>query len=160
MVLNHIVWDVDPYIFHIGSRPIAWYGLLWAMVFIVGYYIMQRIYKREKLGEEQLDKLLMYMLIFTIVGARLGHCLFYEPAYYFSNPIKFPLRMGRRTRKSWRRNRNSYRTLHLCKKNRQAIPLDFRQNSCSCSYRRSFHHNGKSHELRNLRTAYGSSMGI
>lgn len=89
MVLNYIVWDVDPYIFHIGSRPIAWYGLLWAMVFIVGYYIMQRIYKREKLGEEQLDKLLMYMLIFTIVGARLGHCLFYEPGYYFSNPIKF-----------------------------------------------------------------------
>ena len=89
MLLNYVVWDVNPYIFHIGERPIAWYGLLWAMVFLVGYYIMKNIYKREKLGEEQLDKLLMYMLISTIVGARLGHCLFYEPEYYFADPIKF-----------------------------------------------------------------------
>ena len=97
MALNYIVWDVDPFIFQIplpeflggGSRPIAWYGILWAMVFIVGYYIMKKIYKKEKLNDDQLDQLLIYMLIFTIVGARLGHCLFYEPGYYFSNPIKF-----------------------------------------------------------------------
>lgn len=93
MTLNYIVWDVNPYIFHLpdflGGRPIAWYGLLWAMVFIVGYYIMRNIYKKENLDDELLDKLLMYMLIFTIVGARLGHCLFYEPAYYLSDPIKF-----------------------------------------------------------------------
>lgn len=93
MILNYVVWDVNPYIFYLpdflGGRPIAWYGLLWAMVFIVGYYIMKKIYKKESLGDDQLDKLLMYMLIFTIVGARLGHCLFYEPAYYFANPIKF-----------------------------------------------------------------------
>lgn len=93
MILNYIVWDVNPYIFHLpdflGGRPIAWYGVLWAMVFIVGYYIMKGIYKKESLSDELLDKLLMYMLIFTIVGARLGHCLFYEPAYYLSDPIKF-----------------------------------------------------------------------
>ena len=93
MTLNYVVWDVNPYIFHLpdflGGRPIAWYGLLWAMVFIVGYWIMGKIYKKEGLNNDQLDKLLMYMLIFTIVGARLGHCLFYEPAYYLSNPIKF-----------------------------------------------------------------------
>lgn len=88
MLLNYVVWDIDPYIFHIGSRPIAWYGLLWVMVFIVGYYIMKNIYKKEKLGEEELDKLLMYMMIFTVVGARLGHCLFYEPAYYLSKPVE------------------------------------------------------------------------
>ena len=93
MILNYIVWDVDPFIFHLpdflGGRPIAWYGLLWAMVFIVGYYIMKKVYKKEGLDDDKLDKLLMYMLIFTIVGARLGHCLFYEPEYYLSNPIKF-----------------------------------------------------------------------
>lgn len=93
MTLNSIVWDVDPFIFHLpdflGGRPIAWYGLLWAMVFIVGYYIMKKVYKKEGLDDDKLDKLLMYMLIFTIVGARLGHCLFYEPKYYLSNPIKF-----------------------------------------------------------------------
>ena len=93
MALNYIVWDVDPFVFQLpdflGGRPIAWYGVLWAMVFLVGYYIMKRIYKKENLSDDQLDKLLMYMMIFTIVGARLGHCLFYEPEYYFSNPIKF-----------------------------------------------------------------------
>lgn len=93
MILNYIVWDVDPFIFHLpdflGGRPVAWYGLLWAMVFIVGYWIMGKIYKKEGLDDDKLDKLLMYMLIFTIIGARLGHCLFYEPTYYLSNPIKF-----------------------------------------------------------------------
>ena len=93
MILNYVVWDVDPFIFHLpdflGGRPIAWYGLLWAMVFIVGYWIMSKIYKKEGLDDDKLDKLLMYMVIFTIVGARLGHCLFYEPEYYLSNPIKF-----------------------------------------------------------------------
>lgn len=88
MLLNYVVWDVDPFIFHIGNRPIAWYGLLWAMVFIVGYYIMKKIYKKENLNEDQLDMLFMYMLISTVVGARLGHCLFYEPSYYLSNPVE------------------------------------------------------------------------
>lgn len=93
MILNYVVWDVNPYIFHLpdflGGRPVAWYGFLWAMVFIVGYWIMSKIYKKEGLDDDKLDKLLMYMVIFTIVGARLGHCLFYEPEYYLSNPIEF-----------------------------------------------------------------------
>ena len=86
---GYIVWDVNPYIFVfpekfplLGGHPVAWYGLLWAMVFIVGYYLIKRIFKKEGLGEEWADKILMYMLVFTIVGARLGHCLFYEPGYF------------------------------------------------------------------------------
>lgn len=96
MVLNYIIWNVNPYIFTfpesfplIGGRPVAWYGLLWAMVFIVGYYIMKKVYKKENLSDDLLDKLTIYMLIFTIVGARLGHCLFYEPEYYLAKPIRF-----------------------------------------------------------------------
>ncbi len=87
MSLNYVVWDVNPYIFHIGDRPIAWYGLLWAMVFIIGYYIMRSIYKKEKIDEDKLDKLFIYMLVSSVVGARLGHCLFYEPSYYLSHPV-------------------------------------------------------------------------
>ena len=96
MILNYIVWDVNPYIFTfpesfplLGGRPVAWYGLLWAMVFVVGYFIMKKIYKKENLSDEMLDKLVFGTLIFTIVGARLGHCLFYEPGYYLANPEKF-----------------------------------------------------------------------
>ena len=66
----------------------AWYGLLWALVFVVGYYVMRKMYRKENLSDELLDKLTIYMLIFSVVGARLGHCLFYEPEYYLADPIK------------------------------------------------------------------------
>lgn len=92
MTSNFIVWDINPYIFHLpdflGGRPIAWYGLLWATAFIVGYLIMKKVYKKENLSDDKLDKLVSNMLIFTIIGARLGHCLFYEPSYYLSNPVE------------------------------------------------------------------------
>ena len=88
MFLNYITWNVDPVLFSIGNIHVRWYGLLWALGFFIGYFVMRRIYRREKMAADSLDKLLFYMLIFTIVGARLGHCLFYEPEYYLSHPLK------------------------------------------------------------------------
>ena len=88
MILNYITWNVDPVFFRLGSLQVRWYGLLWALGFLIGYFIMKRIYQREKMAEDALDKLLIYMLVSTVVGARLGHCLFYEPDYYLSNPLK------------------------------------------------------------------------
>ncbi|MCR5035735.1 MAG: prolipoprotein diacylglyceryl transferase [Bacteroidales bacterium] len=95
MTLNYVIWDVNPYIFTfpenfplLGGRPVAWYGLLWALVFVVGYYVMRKMYRKENLSDELLDKLTIYMLVFSVVGARLGHCLFYEPEYYLADPIK------------------------------------------------------------------------
>ena len=85
MLLNHITWNVDPVLFSIGSVHVRWYGLLWALGFLFGYLIMRKIYRREKMSDDSLDKLLIYMLLFTVVGARLGHCLFYEPEYYLSS---------------------------------------------------------------------------
>lgn len=94
-MLNYIVWNVDPNIFSIpqdvpviGGFSVRWYGLLFAASFAVGYLIMQRIFKNEGIGIKVLDELTTYMVIFTIIGARLGHCLFYEPDYYLSNPIE------------------------------------------------------------------------
>ncbi len=88
MLINLIVWDVNPEIFRIGNFAIRWYGLLFAMSFIFGYFIMQKIFKKEGVTEKLLDKLTSYMVIATIIGARLGHCLFYEPAYFLSHPIE------------------------------------------------------------------------
>ena len=88
MLLNYITWNVDPVLIHLGALQIRWYGLLWALGFFIGYFIMRRIYRREKMTDDSLDKLLIYMLLFTIVGARLGHCLFYEPDYYLLHPLK------------------------------------------------------------------------
>ncbi|RLD61256.1 MAG: prolipoprotein diacylglyceryl transferase [Bacteroidetes bacterium] len=88
MLLNYITWNVNPEIFHIGSLSIRWYGLLFAMSFLFGYIIMQKFFKKENLSIELLDKLTLYMFLGTIIGARLGHCFFYEPAYYLSNPLE------------------------------------------------------------------------
>lgn len=88
MHLLVIPWDVNPEIFRIGSFAVRWYGLLFASSFLIGYVIMNRIFKNENLGEAVLDRLTIYMAIGVIVGARLGHCLFYEPAYYFRHPLE------------------------------------------------------------------------
>jgi prolipoprotein diacylglyceryl transferase len=88
MTLQFITWTVKPEIFHIGSFAVRWYGLLFAASFAVGYMIMQRIFKKENLPEALLDKLSVYMVIGTVVGARLGHTMFYEPHYYLSHPIE------------------------------------------------------------------------
>jgi len=86
--LNYIVWTVDPEIFRIGSFAVRWYGLLFAMGFVVSYFIMDKIFKREKIKHELLDTLTTYMVIGVVVGARLGHCLFYEPEYYLKHPLE------------------------------------------------------------------------
>ena len=88
MLLNYITWNIDPVLFSIGNIHVRWYGLMWALGFLFGYFVMRRIYRREKMPDDSMDKLLIYMLIFTVVGARLGHCLFYEPEYYLSHPLK------------------------------------------------------------------------
>ena len=88
MLFNYITWNVDPVLFSIGSLSVRWYGLFWALGFLIGYFIMRRIYRREKMSDDSLDKLLIYMLLFTVVGARLGHCLFYEPDKYLSHPLE------------------------------------------------------------------------
>lgn len=83
-----VTWNVDPTIFTVLSREIRWYGLLWVIGLIVAVYIVQRIYKSEKLPEKWFDSLFVYMMLGIILGARLGHCLFYEPEYYLANPVE------------------------------------------------------------------------
>lgn len=88
MILNAIVWNADPEIFSVGSLSLRWYGLLFALGFVIGYILFQNFFKREGISFEYLDKLLVYMAVGTVVGARLGHCLFYDPKYYLSNPFE------------------------------------------------------------------------
>ncbi len=83
-----IPWDVNPEIFRIGSFAVRWYGLLFASSFLFGYFIMEKIFKNENLPAETLDSLTIYMAIGVIVGARLGHCLFYEPRFYLTHPVE------------------------------------------------------------------------
>ncbi len=87
-ILSAIQWDVSPDIVSLGPLTLRWYGLLFASGFIFGQSVMSRIYRWENKPAEDLDKLMLYMVVSTILGARLGHCFFYEPDFYLSNPIE------------------------------------------------------------------------
>lgn len=87
-MLNFITWTADPAIFSIGSREIRWYALAFAIGFWIGYVIVNRMWKREKLPQPWIEALFIYTMVGTIIGARLGHCLFYDPEYYLANPLE------------------------------------------------------------------------
>ncbi len=81
-------WNIEPQIVSFGALQIRYYGLLFALGFILGYRSMVQMYTAEGRSTKDLD-LLLYMLIGgTLIGARLGHCLFYEPDYFLANPIE------------------------------------------------------------------------
>jgi len=83
-----MIWNPDPIIFTLGPLELRWYGLLFVSGFLIGFYIMSWMYKREGKDLKQLDRLLYYMFIGAVIGARLGHVMFYEPEYYLSHPIE------------------------------------------------------------------------
>jgi phosphatidylglycerol:prolipoprotein diacylglycerol transferase len=87
-MLNFITWDVSPDLFSLGPVTVRWYGLLFAMAFVLTQPIEKYIYRKDGRTDEDVDILTMYMIIGTVIGARLGHCLFYDPVYYLSNPLK------------------------------------------------------------------------
>ena len=79
-------WDVDPILLSIGNFQIRYYGLLFITGFYLGYYMFRYFFRREEKPLDLLDALLWTLMICTVVGARLGHCLFYQPDYYLANP--------------------------------------------------------------------------
>lgn len=83
-----IRWSPSPEIFSIGSISIRYYSLLFISGFLIGYYIFTKFFKREGLPLHLLDSLLYTLLGSAVVGARVGHCLFYEPEYYLARPIE------------------------------------------------------------------------
>ncbi len=83
-----IHWNVDPEIFSVGFIHIRYYSLMFLLSFGLGVYFMKRFFSYEKFDPLDVDDLLMYMMAGTIIGARLGHVLFYSPGYYLSNPVE------------------------------------------------------------------------
>lgn len=83
-----INWDVSPIIFEIGFLKLRWYGLLFALGFVIGYYIIEWIFKIEKKPMKDLEALTFTMVLSTVLGARFGHCFFYDFDYYMSNPLE------------------------------------------------------------------------
>lgn len=87
-MLAYIRWDVSPELFNLFGREVRWYGLCWALGLLFAVYIVQKIYESEKLPQKWFDSLFLYVVVSLIIGARLGHCLFYDPVYYLTHPIE------------------------------------------------------------------------
>lgn len=91
MILASIKWDIQPWIIQFENFEIRYYSLLFGLGFILGYFILANFFKREGIKQELLDKLTFYVILATIIGARFGHCLFYEPETYLAAPWKIIL---------------------------------------------------------------------
>jgi len=91
MILNYIHWNLDPEIINVFGISIRYYGLLFVSGLILAIYMLGWLFKRENIPSKNLEKLTIYSMIGIIAGARLGHCLFYEPSYYLSHPLEMIL---------------------------------------------------------------------
>lgn len=89
--LNYIIWNGSPEILNIGSFSLRWYGLLFALGFLISQQILYYIYKKEGKPEKDVDTLTIYMIVATILGARLGHVIFYQPELFIENPLSIIL---------------------------------------------------------------------
>jgi phosphatidylglycerol---prolipoprotein diacylglyceryl transferase len=89
--MHHLVWNTDPAIFRLGWFEVRWYGIFFALGFFLGYEIMARIYRREQRSLENLSDLFLYLMLGTIIGARLGHVLLYQPDYFLSHFWEIPM---------------------------------------------------------------------
>lgn len=85
-MLDFVIWNVDPTFFSVGPITVRWYGLMFAVGFLLGYNILGRIYRHEGAPEKWLGILLLWVVGATIIGARLGHVFFYEWSYYSQHP--------------------------------------------------------------------------
>ena len=96
-----IHWNVDPVIINIGSFGLRWYSLGFLVAFLLGYYIIERMFKQENVREDYLGSLFLYIFLAILIGARLGHCLFYEPDYFLTSEhwveIVWPFQNGHYT---------------------------------------------------------------
>lgn len=84
-MVGFIDWQPSVEAFAIGSYSVRWYSLMWCLGLLFAYLIVQRLYKHQKIEDEKFEPLFFYCFLGVLIGARLGHCIFYEPAYYLTS---------------------------------------------------------------------------
>ena len=89
-ILGHITWDVSPVIVDLGFIALRWYGLLFALGFLLGLFMVRKMFAAENAPEEWLDKAFIYVVVGGVVGARLGHVFFYDWDYYSQHLSEIP----------------------------------------------------------------------
>jgi prolipoprotein diacylglyceryl transferase len=88
MILLQIDWNPSPEIFKIGSFAVRYYSLMFVIAFMLGLYLMKKIFINDNIPIEKLDSLFIYTIVATLLGARIGHFLFYEPEFFFKKPLE------------------------------------------------------------------------
>ncbi len=88
MFALQIDWNPAPELFKIGSFAIRYYSLMFVIAFVLGLQIMKRVYLKDKISLEKLDSLFIYDVVSTLIGARLGHFLFYDPQFLIEKPLE------------------------------------------------------------------------
>jgi prolipoprotein diacylglyceryl transferase len=86
--MHHFVWSANPIALSFGPLHVFWYGILFAAAILAGLEFMKWVYRSEGRNLNELDTLFVYIVVGIVVGARLGHCLFYEPDFYLAHPLK------------------------------------------------------------------------
>ena len=84
-LLSFIVWNPNPIAFHLGHFGVRWYALCWLVGLLLAYFVVKWLYKDQHVKDEYFDPLFIYCFFGIIIGARLGHCLFYQPDYFLSS---------------------------------------------------------------------------
>lgn len=86
-----IVWNPSEVALTLGTFGVRWYSLCWCIGLALGYVVVYKLYKRQRIPQEKFDPLFIYCFVGILAGARLGHCLFYEPGYFLAHPLEMIL---------------------------------------------------------------------
>lgn len=84
-ILGYIYWNPNLEMFRIGSYAVRWYGMCWLIGFAIAYFVVRRLYREQRIKDELFDPLFIYCFLGILIGARLGHCIFYEPDYFLTS---------------------------------------------------------------------------
>lgn len=85
-ILSYITWNPDAEVFRLGGFAVRWYSMCWLVGLALAYFLVRKLYKEQKVKDGLFDPLFIYCFIGILLGARLGHCVFYEPEYWLSSP--------------------------------------------------------------------------
>ena len=88
-MLAYIDWQPSLEVFSIGAFSVRWYSMMWVIGLLAAYIIVHKLYRQQQIPEEKFEPLFIYCFLGTLIGARLGHCIFYEPGYYLTSKIGF-----------------------------------------------------------------------
>ena len=81
----YTVWNPNVEMMRIFGFPVRYYSLMWVIGLVAAYFLVRRFYRDRKISDEKFEPLFLYCFLGILIGARLGHCIFYEPSYYFAS---------------------------------------------------------------------------